>query len=80
VVVGDENGQVGVGVKEWCSKCFKKAKTDGRKKILLNFQLLKHWHSHDVVGDFGCSAYATFNRRFCGVMAGAVRIVLSCWS
>jgi ribosomal protein S5 len=41
-VVGDENGQVGVGVAKADDvvNAFKKAKTDGRKIIKL--QLLKH--------------------------------------
>jgi ribosomal protein S5 len=51
-----------------------KAKTDGRKNII-KLPITKALF-HMMLGDFGaCSAYATFNRRFC-YAGGAVRIVL----
>ena len=39
VVIGDENGQVGVGVgkAEDVVNAFKKAKTDGRKNLMCNY-------------------------------------------
>jgi small subunit ribosomal protein S5 len=46
VVIGDENGQVGVGVAKADDvvNAFKKAKTDGRKKInkTSNYKIIKY--------------------------------------
>ena len=55
VVIGDENGQVGVGVgkAEDVVNAFKKAKTDGRKN-LIRIPLTKSLTiPHGVVGDKG---------------------------
>jgi small subunit ribosomal protein S5 len=78
VVVGDENGQVGVGVAKADDvvNAFKKAKTDGRKNIINFTKALSI--PHDVVGDFGaCKVLMRPSIEGSGVIAGgAVRIVL----
>ena len=80
VVVGDENGQVGVGVAKADDvvNAFKKAKTDGRKK-LIKLPLTKSLSiPHDVTGIFGaCKVIMRPAVEGSGVIAGgAVRIVL----
>ena len=80
VVIGDENGQVGVGVgkAEDVVNAFKKAKTDGRKN-LIRIPLTKSLTiPHGVVGDKGaCKIIMRPSIEGSGVIAGgAVRIVL----
>jgi small subunit ribosomal protein S5 len=80
VVVGDENGKVGVGVAKADDvvNAFKKAKTDGRKN-LITFPITKSLSiPHDVIGDFGaCKILMRPSIEGSGVIAGgAVRIVL----
>ena len=80
VVVGDENGKVGVGVAKADDvvNAFKKAKTDGRKN-LVDFPLTKSLSiPHHVVGQFGaCKVIMRPSIQGSGVIAGgAVRIVL----
>ena len=80
VVVGDENGQVGVGVAKAADvvNAFKKAKTDGRKN-LIQLPLTKALSiPHNVVGNFGaCKVIMRPSIEGSGVIAGgAVRIVL----
>lgn len=80
VVVGDENGQVGVGVAKADDvvNAFKKAKSDGRKN-LIKLPLTKSLSiPHNVVGDFGaCRVLMRPSIEGSGVIAGgAVRIVL----
>jgi small subunit ribosomal protein S5 len=80
VVVGDENGQVGVGVAKADDvvNAFKKAKTDGRKN-LIKLPLTKSLSiPHHVTGDFGaCKVIMRPSIEGSGVIAGgAVRIVL----
>ena len=80
VVVGDENGKVGVGVAKADDvvNAFKKAKTDGRKN-LIDFPLTKALSiPHPVVGQFGaCKVIMRPSIEGSGVIAGgAVRIVL----
>ena len=80
VVVGDENGKVGVGVAKADDvvNAFKKAKTDGRKN-LIRFPLTKSLSiPHNVTGNFGaCSIIMRPSIEGSGVIAGgAVRIVL----
>ena len=80
VVIGDENGQVGVGVAKADDvvNAFKKAKTDGRKH-LIKLPLTKSLSiPHNVVGDFGaCKVLMRPSIEGSGVIAGgAVRIVL----
>ena len=80
VVVGDENGKVGVGVAKADDvvNAFKKAKTDGRKN-LVQFPLTKSLSiPHTVTGNFGaCSIIMRPSIEGSGVIAGgAVRIVL----
>ena len=80
VVVGDENGNVGVGVAKADDvvNAFKKAKTDGRKN-LVKFPLTKSLSiPHTVTGNFGaCSIIMRPSIEGSGVIAGgAVRIVL----
>ena len=80
VVVGDENGKVGVGVAKADDvvNAFKKAKTDGRKN-LVQFPLTKTLSiPHNVTGTFGaCSIIMRPSIEGSGVIAGgAVRIVL----
>lgn len=80
VVVGDENGQVGVGVAKADDvvNAFKKAKTDGRKN-LIQFPMTKALSiPHKVKGNFGaCKIIMRPSIEGSGVIAGgAVRIVL----
>ena len=80
VVVGDENGKVGVGVAKADDvvNAFKKAKTDGRKN-LVSLPLTKSLSiPHMVVGKFGaCEVIMRPATEGSGVIAGgAVRIVL----
>jgi small subunit ribosomal protein S5 len=80
VVVGDENGKVGVGVAKADDvvNAFKKAKTDGRKN-LITFPITKLLSiPHDVSGNFGaCKIIMRPSIEGSGVIAGgAVRIVL----
>ena len=80
VVVGDENGTVGVGVAKADDvvNAFKKAKTDGRKK-LIKLPITKSLSiPHDVIGRFGaCKVIMRPSIEGSGVIAGgAVRIVL----
>ena len=80
VVIGDENGQVGVGVgkAEDVVNAFKKAKTDGRKN-LIQVPITKSLSiPHGVVGDKGaCKIIMRPSTEGSGVIAGgAVRTVL----
>ena len=80
VVVGDENGKVGVGVAKADDvvNAFKKAKTDGRKN-LITFPITKSLSiPHEVAGNFGaCNIIMRPSIEGSGVIAGgAVRIVL----
>jgi small subunit ribosomal protein S5 len=80
VVIGDENGQVGVGVgkAEDVVNAFKKAKTDGRKN-LIKIPLTKSLSiPHSVIGDLGaCKIIMRPSIEGSGVIAGgAVRTVL----
>ena len=80
VVVGDENGKVGVGVAKADDvvNAFKKAKADGRKN-LIELPLTKSLSiPHHVVGNFGaCKVIMRPSIEGSGVIAGgAVRIVL----
>jgi small subunit ribosomal protein S5 len=80
VVVGDENGQVGVGVAKADDvvNAFKKAKSDGRKN-LIKLPITKSLSiPHNVIGDFGaCRVLMRPSFEGSGVIAGgAVRIVL----
>jgi small subunit ribosomal protein S5 len=80
VVVGDENGQVGVGVAKADDvvNAFKKAKTDGRKN-LIQIPITKALSiPHKVNGNFGaCRVIMRPSIEGSGVIAGgAVRIVL----
>ena len=80
VVIGDENGQVGVGVgkAEDVVNAFKKAKTDGRKN-LIRIPITKSLTiPHGVVGDKGaCKIIMRPSIEGSGVIAGgAVRTVL----
>ena len=80
VVIGDEKGQVGVGVAKADDvvNAFKKAKTDG-KKNLIKIPLTKTLSiPHEVVGNFGaCKIIMRPSIEGSGVIAGgAVRIVL----
>lgn len=80
VVLGDENGKVGVGVAKADDvvNAFKKAKTDGRKN-LISLPLTKALSiPHDVIGQFGaCRIIMKPAIEGSGVIAGgAVRIVL----
>lgn len=80
VVVGDENGKVGVGVAKADDvvNAFKKAKTDGRKN-LIELPITKSLSiPHPVTGNFGaCSVILRPSIEGSGVIAGgAVRIVL----
>jgi small subunit ribosomal protein S5 len=80
VVIGDENGQVGVGVgkAEDVVNAFKKAKTDGRKN-LIKVPLTKSLTiPHGVVGNLGaCNIIMRPSIEGSGVVAGgAVRTVL----
>ena len=80
VVVGDENGKVGVGVAKAADvvNAFKKAKIDGRKN-LIELPLTKALSiPHNVIGTFGaCKVIMRPSIEGSGVIAGgAVRIVL----
>ena len=80
VVVGDENGKVGVGVAKADDvvDAFKKAKTDGRKN-LINLPITKALSiPHNISGNFGaCKVIMRPSIEGSGVIAGgAVRIVL----
>ena len=80
VVIGDENGQVGVGVgkAEDVVNAFKKAKTDGRKN-LIKIPITKSLSiPHNVKGNFGaCNIILRPSIEGSGVIAGgAVRTVL----
>jgi small subunit ribosomal protein S5 len=80
VVIGDENGQVGVGVAKADDvvNAFKKAKTDGRKN-LIKIPLTKALSiPHNVTGNFGaCKIIMRPSIEGSGVIAGgAVRTVL----
>lgn len=80
VVVGDENGQVGVGVAKADDvvNAFKKAKTNGRKN-LIKFPITKSFSiPHNVLGNFGaCKIIMRPSIEGSGVIAGgSVRIVL----
>ena len=80
VVVGDERGQVGVGVAKADDvvNAFKKAKTDGRKN-LIKLPITKSLSiPHNVLGTFGaCRVIMRPSIEGSGVIAGgAVRIVL----
>ena len=80
VVIGDENGKVGVGVAKADDvvNAFKKAKTDGRKNII-KLPITKSLSiPHNVVGDFrACKVIMRPSIEGSGVIAGgAVRIVL----
>ena len=80
VVIGNENGQVGVGVSKADDvvNAFKKAKTDGQKN-LISLPLTKSLSiPHNVVGNFGaCKVLMRPSIEGSGVIAGgAVRIVL----
>lgn len=80
VVIGDENGKVGVGVAKANDvlNAFKKAKVDGLKN-LIELPITKSLSiPHDVVGNFGaCKIIMRPSIEGSGVIAGgAVRIVL----
>ena len=80
VVVGDENGQVGVGVAKADDvvNAFKKAKTNG-KKNLIKIPITKALSiPHNVTGQFGaCKVIMRPSIEGSGVIAGgAVRAVL----
>lgn len=80
VVVGDENGKVGVGIAKADDvvNAFKKAKSDGRKN-LISLPITKSLSiPHRVVGKFGaCKIIMRPSIEGSGVIAGgAVRIVL----
>jgi len=80
VVIGDENGQVGVGVAKADDvvNAFKKAKTDGRKN-LIKIPITKSLSiPHRVNGNFGaCKIIMRPSIEGSGVIAGgAVRTVL----
>ena len=80
IVIGDENGKVGVGVAKADDvvNAFKKAKADGRKN-LIKLPITKSLSiPHNVVGNFGaCKVILRPSIEGSGVIAGgAVRIVL----
>ena len=80
VVIGDENGKVGVGVAKADDvvNAFKKAKTDGHKN-LIELPITKSLSiPHNVTGNFGaCKVLMKPSIEGSGVIAGgAVRIVL----
>lgn len=80
VVVGNENGKVGVGVgkADDVVNAFKKAKSDG-KKNLITLPITKSLSiPHSVIGNFGaCKIIMRPSIEGSGVIAGgAVRIVL----
>lgn len=80
VVIGDRNGQVGVGVAKAniVGNAFKKAKADGQKN-LIKFPLTKTLSiPHSIIGHFGaCKIIIRPSTEGSGVIAGgATRIVL----
>ena len=80
VVIGDENGQVGIGVAKADDvvNAFKKAKTDGRKNMI-KVPITKSLSiPHRVLGKFGaCEVIMRPSIEGSGVIAGgAVRTVL----
>lgn len=80
VVVGDQNGQVGVGVAKADDvvNAFKKAKTNGIKQ-LIRFPMTKSFTiPHKVIGNFGaCKVLMRPSIEGSGVIAGgSIRIVL----
>jgi small subunit ribosomal protein S5 len=80
VVVGDENGKVGVGVAKAndVSNALDKAKTDGEKN-LIKLPITKSLSiPHNIIGNFGaCKVLMRPSIEGSGVIAGgAVRIVL----
>jgi small subunit ribosomal protein S5 len=80
VVIGDENGKVGVGVAKADDvvNAFKKAKADGHKN-LIDLPITKSLSiPHNVTGEFGaCKVIMRPSIEGSGVIAGgAVRIVL----
>merc|ERR1712153_160842 len=80
VVIGDENGKVGVGVAKADDvvNAFKKAKADGQKN-LIDLPITKSLSiPHNVTGNFGaCKVIMRPSIEGSGVIAGgAVRIVL----
>ena len=80
IVIGDEKGQVGVGVAKADDvvNAFKKAKADGRKN-LIKIPLTKTLSiPHEIVGNFGaCKIIMRPSIEGSGVIAGgAVRTVL----
>lgn len=80
MVVGNENGQVGVGVAKAGDvvSAFKKAKADGKKNII-KLPITKSLSiPHNVIGNFGaCEVIMRPSLEGSGVIAGgAVRIVL----
>ena len=80
VVIGDENGQVGVGVgkAEDVVNAFKKAKTDARKNLIKITITKSSTITHDVIGEKGaCKIIMRPSIEGSGVIAGgAVRTVL----
>lgn len=80
VVVGDQNGQVGVGVAKADDvvNAFKKAKTNGRKQ-LIKFPITKSFSiPHHIIGTFGASK-VLMRPSFEGsgvIAGGSIRIVL----
>ena len=80
IVIGDENGQVGVGVAKADDvvNAFKKAKTDGKKNVI-KIPITKSLSiPHNVIGNFGaCKIIMRPSIEGSGVIAGgAVRTVL----
>ena len=80
VVIGNENGQVGVGVAKADDvvNAFKKAKADGRKNLIMLPITKSLSIPHNVIGQFGaCKVIMRPSIEGSGVIAGgAVRIVL----
>ena len=80
VVIGDENGQVGVGVAKADDvvNAFKKAKTDARKNLIFVPLTKSLSIPHNVTGNFGaCKIIMRPSIEGSGVIAGgAVRTVL----
>ena len=80
IVIGDENGKVGVGVAKANDvvNAFKKAKANGRKN-LIKLPITKSLSiPHNVIGNFGaCTVILRPSIEGSGVIAGgAVRVVL----
>ena len=80
VVVGNENGRVGIGVAKANDvvNAFKKAKTDGYKNVIRFWITKSSTINHNVTGKFGaCKVILRPSIEGSGVIAGgAVRIVL----